>query len=1211
MTNGIPNVTSNAKEFLDQANNCILAQNITEATALFEQAITIDGIKFLPAFKNVADLLLHNDCISEAQTAYEKIVNKFPNRIEGYLGLAQIAEKDRNWQLALTKWENIINKFPEQVNGWNGKANCLLQLQRWDEATKVSEDIIEKFPDKIHGYHRLANIATKQRNWQLSLLRWQQVHEKFPDDFWGIYGQGDALLQLGQLEEAENIYQQVITKFPNRVEGQAGLTKVANQRQNINTTNLSKIANQNTDNTKKDDLLVWNNQVNQLLKLNQLESAEKLAQEMIEKFPDKINGYHRLANVADKQRDWQLSLFRWQQVHEKFPNDFWGICGQANTLLNLNRLAEAEKFYQLAIEKFPGRIEGYEGIARIAEKNQDWQLALNIWQDITIKFPESINGWNSQANSLLQLQRWDEATKISEEMIEKFPDKINGYHRLANIADKQRDWQLSLLRWQQVHEKFPEDLWGICGQANAYLQLNNWEVSEEYYQEVMAKFPHQHDGLEGLTKVARISGKLELALEYAEKLKEKFPQLQSGYWETEQILIEMGRFQEATQAFLSRPVQTNLPPKKVKPDNFPDDLILPPLRGIGNDYTFIEEKLAQFIESGQPYHLPVSIIIPVYNRKEILGKTLAALTHQTYPQNLIEVVVVDDGSSDGVEEVIRKYENYLELIYTRQADRGYRLCAARNLGMRTARHNYFIIIDSDILPYPNLVEDYMKYFHVSDQAILIGLRRYVCTDNLTDEQILEDINVPLNLPDIIPDKSISGRVTQTGQSYDWRLELYARTNYLKELQWNLGFAGGNVAYPKQAVIKAGEYDENFQHWGKEDNEIAYRFYKAGFYFIPVMSAMSLHQEPTGESYQVDRESGLTITDKLLIEKCPFPSVRKYEKGRVYEVPKVSIYIPAYNAEKYIKEAVDSVLNQTYTDLEVCICNDGSTDNTSQILEENYSNNPRVRWISQVNSGIAKASKVAVGMCKGMYIGHLDSDDLLKPHAVKMAVDYLDSNPEVGYVYSACEIIDQDGNFIRESRPNIDFSREALLTGMMITHFRMFRKRDYMKTIGFNQSIMNAVDYDLALKLSEVCHFHYIDSINYSYRFHGKNTSIEKRKIQETNHFQVINDALARLKLDNKWVAVQANITNPRGVKICKKSSLVEELLLENTEANFHRENEILIEEQLAYQLLQAGKLTEAIDYYNRALSLPGDKTGIYQGLAFAYRQLLLQDALSK
>lgn len=84
--------------------------------------------------------------------------------------------------------------------------------------------------------------------------------------------------------------------------------------------------------------------------------------------------------------------------------------------------------------------------------------------------------------------------------------------------------------------------------------------------------------------------------------------------------------------------------------------------------------------------------------------------------------------------------------------------------------------------------------------------------------------------------------------------------------------------------------------------------------------------------------------------------------------------------------VDSALNQTITDLEVCICNDGSTDNTLKILEEHYGDHPRVRFITQENKGIGAASNAAVKLCRGFYIGQLDSDDYLEPDAVEVCLN---------------------------------------------------------------------------------------------------------------------------------------------------------------------------------------------------------------------------------
>ncbi|BAZ43788.1 glucosyltransferase [Chondrocystis sp. NIES-4102] len=572
-------------------------------------------------------------------------------------------------------------------------------------------------------------------------------------------------------------------------------------------------------------------------------------------------------------------------------------------------------------------------------------------------------------------------------------------------------------------------------------------------------------------------------------------------------------------------------PAQIK--GFPAGLVLPPLRGEGNDYSFVEEKVREFVASNQPYTLAVSLIIPTYNRKQVLAKTLAAIAHQTYPQNLIEVIVADDGSTDGVEEVIRKYEKHIELIHVRQADRGYRLSAVRNLGIRAAKHDCLIVLDCDMLPDPNFVEAYMKYLHVSEEVALIGHRRFVCTDEITDDQILANINVAIDLPDISTSNEIWSNSNQE-PTKDWRLKIYEQTDYLKEERYPFrAFVGATVAYSRKLVERVGYYDEDFQHWGEEDKEYGYRIYNAGYYFIPVLEAVGLHQEPPGGANENDRQGGKEITTKILEDKCPAGWYRKYEVNRVYQIPKVSIYIPSYNNGKFITECVDSVLNQTFTDLEVCICDDGSTDNTLEILEQNYANHPRVRWVAQNNAGIGKASNTAVKMCRGMYIGQVDSDDVLKPHAVETLVKYLDSH-DVGCVYSGCERIDTHGNYLQDEFNWPEFSREKLLMTMIVHHFRMFRRRDWMRTSGFDETIANAVDYDMFLKLSEICDIYHINEMLYLRRIHGENTSVRNVGKQDINNNVVVTAALERMNLAKEWEVFSPDPQNPRKISFKRK-----------------------------------------------------------------------------
>jgi len=565
------------------------------------------------------------------------------------------------------------------------------------------------------------------------------------------------------------------------------------------------------------------------------------------------------------------------------------------------------------------------------------------------------------------------------------------------------------------------------------------------------------------------------------------------------------------------------------PGQLPKGMKLPPIQGKANDYTFIEDLKNDFVKSNKKFSLGVSIVVPVYNRKDILAKTLAGIINQTYPSELIETIVADDGSSDGVEELIPEYSKFMDIKYVKQDDKGYRLSKVRNLGIKSAKYDYIIILDCDMLPTPELVKYYMQYLHVTSKAVLIGYRRFVCTDNISANTIRKDINVALNLPDIVTNNPIITKKGSKGPTKDWREEIYNNTNLLKDLDYPFRvFCGGNIAFPKSLLVTAKYFDEEFQNWGGEDIEMGYRVYNNGFYFVPVKGATALHQEPEDGESSVDREEGKSITHDLLVDKCPAAHYRKQSPREWYSVPKVSIYIPAYNAEKYIKEAVDSALNQTFTDLEVVVVDDGSTDSTAKILEDIYSLNKRVTWITQNNQGISAASNKAIALCRGHLIGQLDADDRLKPNAVETLLPYFD-NYNIGCVYGNYEIIDKNGSFQRDGWNHKTFTRERFIYSMIIHHFRMFRKRDWRRTSGFDEKLTNAVDFDFFLKLSEISEFKHVNTVLYEYRLHGKNTSVVDIEKQDINTQTVIKNSLKRLGLDKIWEPFVPNPEKPRSI----------------------------------------------------------------------------------
>jgi len=798
---------------------------------------------------------------------------------------------------------------------------------------------------------------------------------------------------------------------------------------------------------------------------------------------------------------------------------------QAEALLKLERLDEAEALYQALCLKSPDNPLGFVGLARVASRRGDWDEAVRRWSACLERFPDQIKPWwrSGIGQALMRLGRLDDAHAVYDAMCREHPDAPGGHAGLAQVAAARSHWHDAARLWASCRATFAdsEEPWWCAGEANALLQLSLYPEARERFQHLATQWPDSPLGLEGLARTAVRAGDPEAALALARRLIEQHPANPAGYYWAEEALINLGRFEEAGRVKLSGPAQRPpATPPPPRPANVPPELTLPRIRGEGNDYSFIEDRLALFREAGDPYHLPVSVIIPTFNRSAILSKTLAALTHQTYPRELIEVVISDDGSADPIEPVARQYDRNFRITYVRQEDRGYRLAAVRNLGMRAASHQHFVFLDADVLPVPNLVEAYMKYFHVTDQAVLIGLRRYVCADELTDQHVLADIRVALDLPDINPNNEVAAWRTADGRVCDWRLPLLVKTHELKAHRYPfVALAGGNFAVAKSALDAAGLFDEEFQDWGGEDQELGYRLYNAGCYFIPVRDATGLHQEPALGDHQTDRETGAESTRPLLERKCP-PLRTRVENGTDTRVtPKVSIYMPAYNAERFITQAIDSALAQSFTDLEVVICDDGSTDGTAALLQAHYRDNPRVRWVSQPHGGISAASNSAIRLCRGMYIGQLDADDVLRPGAIEQAVTLLDRTG-AGVAYGGAELIDED-DASRRALVTPPFSRERMLVSMIVRPFRMFRKRDWMRTEGFDEALSSAVDHDMFQKLSEVCTFVQLSGVTYGYRFHGTNTSLVSRRAQEANHLESTQRALRRMGLAQTWAVVPA------------------------------------------------------------------------------------------
>lgn len=336
-----------------------------------------------------------------------------------------------------------------------------------------------------------------------------------------------------------------------------------------------------------------------------------------------------------------------------------------------------------------------------------------------------------------------------------------------------------------------------------------------------------------------------------------------------------------------------------------------------------------------------------------------------------------------------------------------------------------------------------------------------------------------------------------------------------------GIRGLNMALPAPLLRRAGQPEARFAGPLATGREFGYRLGLLGAWFAP-LAVPRLDPGPAVPGAGAEEADA-----RLYAALCP--EAGHPRDPAEAERPRVSVYIPAYNAARYLRRAVDSVLEQDVSDLEVCICDDGSTDATPDLLARHYAAEPRVRWQRHRNGGIGFGSNRAIAMARAPYIGQLDSDDALKPGAVRRLAEHLDSHPETVCAYGSCERIDAEGAYVRDEYRWPVFSREKMMITSITHHFRMFRRAAWERTATFREDIVNGIDYDIFLKLSELGPFHHIDELLYQRRWHGENTSMVNEAHQTANTHRAQTEALKRMGLARFWEVHAPDPAEPRRV----------------------------------------------------------------------------------
>ena len=255
--------------------------------------------------------------------------------------------------------------------------------------------------------------------------------------------------------------------------------------------------------------------------------------------------------------------------------------------------------------------------------------------------------------------------------------------------------------------------------------------------------------------------------------------------------------------------------------------------------------------------------------------------------------------------------------------------------------------------------------------------------------------------------------------------------------------------------------------------------------------------------------------------------------------RISVVIPCYNYAHYVAQTVESALSQQHV-REIIVVDDGSTDNSAQVVREVAAKHPQVTLLQQKNQGQSTARNTGFSHSSGEFVVFIDADDLFAPDAFEAQLRMLEENPQCVFTFGHIQLIDADGKWFPTSFPfrpvTRHFLRESLRAPFILTPAAILFRRSLLLEMGpFTKTYDDCEDHDMILRILEkhpICATNHLVAL---YRRHGNNVSNRSLKMARTfirvqmAHWPHIKHdrALRRACLQGMWSVVRWNIDKAR------------------------------------------------------------------------------------
>ena len=377
----------------------------------------------------------------------------------------------------------------------------------------------------------------------------------------------------------------------------------------------------------------------------------------------------------------------------------------------------------------------------------------------------------------------------------------------------------------------------------------------------------------------------------------------------------------------------------------------------------------------------ISIIVPIYNVEDYLRECLDSIQKQTY-QNF-ECIMVNDGSTDNSKQIAEEYLVDSRFRLINQSNKG--LSGARNMGISHIREEstFISFVDSDDYVYPNFLETLVEYIE-EDVDIIEGMVEHYHNGNIYYFPQVEHYKVILETVAEKLEKLALERIRNGVFPKLIRRELL-NDNFFPE-----GWLFEDLAVVPELVTNSTKWvkiQETVYTYRIRDNSIiTSSFSEKDLVIFKIFEKFDCFFKNESLDIKIWVEKLKLLHINYRSQKVPnqyiyvyqkekeriLSNIEEYEKGEL-----ISIIVPIYNVENYLRQCLDSIMSQTYQNFECLLINDGSPDNSADICREYVEKDSRFKYFEKENGGVSSARNLGIERSGGAYITFIDSDDLVE------------------------------------------------------------------------------------------------------------------------------------------------------------------------------------------------------------------------------------------